>query len=151
MAYVNKQIRDSLKLLLKDKIYHDATPLKIYFDDPYNIQTNQTPCITILTDGFDSEDKTIGQKMGFRTLNLQVSLIIKANTDVQDKLDNLSLQFEEELFKDKNSYTLNGLVKDIVLVNANYDREQQENNMAIIHYNLNVKYYVMQNNPSVFY
>lgn len=151
MAYVNKQIRDALKNILTDKIYYNGSAIKIYINHPDNIQSNQTPCATIYLDNFDNEEKIIGQKMGYRTLNIIVSLIIKSSTDIQDKLDELCLQFEEELFKDKNSYTLNGLVKDTVLLNVNYDYEQQESQLLIAHYNLNIKFNILQNNPSVFY
>lgn len=151
MAYVNKQIRDNLKLILKDKIYYNASPLKIYIDHSSNIQPNQCPCISIFSDGFDNTENTLGNKYGFRTLNITASILLKASTDIQDKLDDLCLQFESELLKDKNTRTLNNLVKSVSIVNMNYDFEEQESNVAIAHYNLTIKYNVLQSDPSSFY
>ena len=151
MAYVNKQIRDNLKLILKDKIYYNASPLKIYIDHSDNIQPNQCPCISILSDGFDNTENTLGNKYAFRTLNITASILLKASSEIQDKLDDLCLQFESELLKDKDTRTLNNLVKSVSIVNMNYDFDQQENNVAIAHYNLIIKYNVLQSNPSSFY
>lgn len=116
MAHIRKQIRDSLKALLSSVPDIGGN---IIYDDPNSINGLKLPVLAIHTAGERVENLTIGvPRLQQRTLQLDLMVLVKQMTDLQDKLDEVAHNIEVQL---ASNIDLNGLIMYHSLNNIQFE------------------------------
>lgn len=149
MSHIRTQIRNKIKNNLSN-ITFNGDLLPVFFDDPSNIQPNRFPCIAIKSSDETSDIKTLGGANRYldRLYSIEVSIVVMSNTNLQEKIDDISVELEKAMSEDKSKITLDGLVKDsrVVRVAFEFDEVQQKQ-VALAQYLYEFRYMNIQSDP----
>lgn len=107
MAHVRQQIRDQVVTNLTGL---STTAARVYPSRVYPAGDDSLPCLCIYTDGEEVEREDSETQR--RRVTLRVEGYVKAASDVDDTLDDISAEVETALFADE---FLNGIAKGIDL------------------------------------
>ena len=150
MAHLRTQIRDLIKQNLETIIYN-SQPINVFFDSPDFLQSSQLPAITILSNSESINIESIGfPKIQKRSYKIDISVVIKSNTDLQEKADDISTLLEKKISESKSALQLGGLVKNIYLTDIEFDlSNEQEKQQSVITYSYTIDYMTKENTPDV--
>lgn len=113
MAHVRKQIRDRVESILAAGV--TLVSSRVYASRVYPLTEANLPAVTVYAGSEASDLRTMGAKTLSRELSLNVDAYVRVTDTFDDDIDALAVQIEETIAAD---YTLNGLVKDAVLVST---------------------------------
>ena len=139
MDHSRKQIRDAIKTVLTGLA---TTSNNIFYDYVYAI--NKLPALVVFTRAETIENKTIGKpRVQERTLQIDITGIVKTNTNYQDTVDKITEEVETAIY---NSSNLSGLVKFINLLNIETEyNDDLEQPLGSVKLSYSVTYIVREN------
>ena len=142
MAHVRKTIRDNIISTLTGLT---TTGSNVFGTRFYPLADPKLPCLCIYTNSETSEVATITvPRTKMRTLQVLVEAYVKANDDLDDALDAISVEIEEAL---GNNLTLSGSAKDLNVsaFDASYASEGDQP-VGVGRFTIDVIYSTIENN-----
>ena len=136
--------------LFRDKIKQYLEPLNlkaIYIDKPVYLEYADCPVLYITTESETINTNNIGYpRIGQRVLTFSLSLYLKTQEDLTDKMDEYCYEIENafSLSKDRVKFDNLALSSQIVNIDFSFD-ETQDREVAKIVYTLEIMYNLREN------
>jgi len=138
MFHARKIFRDKLKSYLEPI----AQINKIYVDQPVYLEYADCPCLYINTETENISANNIGYpRTTTRTLTFSISLFIKTQENLQDKMDEYCYEIENalSLSKDRVKFDNKAMMSLISNIDFSFD-ETQDRDVAKIVFTLEITY-----------
>jgi hypothetical protein len=119
MSHVRQQIRDAV---VDAVTLLNTTDRNVFRTRVYPMDRQSLPGLCVYTSSESSEPNTIGGlktvSAYLRTVSVNIEAYAKASADLDNDLDDISVEVETAMAQDS---TLNGLVEDVVLTSTEID------------------------------
>ncbi len=135
----------------RDKIKEYLTPIsiikKLYIDQPVYLEYEDCPALFITTDGESISNNNLGYpRNGLRVLTFTLSLYLKTQENLQDKIDEFCYEIENafSLSKERVKFENKALSSQISGIDFSFD-ETQDRDVCKIVFTLEISYNLREN------